>query len=165
MAAGRAAGRLERLAGWLQWRRAAWLGALVVLAEAVLCALVIQRVRYTKIDWDAYMQEVAGPFERHEWDYSSLRGETGPLVYPAGFVYLYGALRLLGGADDVRAVQWAFAAVYVLTQAIVIALYMRVAPKNMPPWTLLLLCLSKRMHSLYVLRLFNDCWAMCGIAS
>ena len=49
---------------------------------------------------------------------------------------------------------------YVATQALVFAVYRRAASERVPPWVLVLLCLSKRMHSVYVLRLFNDCWAM-----
>ena len=153
--------KLPAVRSLVDWKHAWWLIVPILLGEALLCGLIIRRVPYTKIDWDAYMQEVAGPFDEGQWDYSALRGETGPLVYPAGFVYLYGALRLLGNdSGDVRAVQWAFAAVYLLTQALVLGTYARAAPKSMPPWALLLLCISKRMHSLFVLRLFNDCWAM-----
>lgn len=42
----------------------------------------------TEIDWVAYMQEVKG-FLDGERNYLNLRGDTGPLVYPAGFVYIY----------------------------------------------------------------------------
>lgn len=37
----------------------------------------------TEIDWLAYMQEVEG-VANGTWDYTKLRGDTGPLVYPAG---------------------------------------------------------------------------------
>jgi hypothetical protein len=44
----------------------------------------------TEIDWVAYMQEVEG-FLQGERDYMKLQGDTGPLVYPAGFVYIFSA--------------------------------------------------------------------------
>jgi len=46
----------------------------------------------TEIDWKAYMQEVAGVIEEGQFDYQHLRGDTGPLVYPAGFVWLFSGL-------------------------------------------------------------------------
>lgn len=92
-----------------------------------------------------------------ERDYKNLRGDTGPLVYPAGFVYVFSALRWLTGGG-VRAAQCVFAGLYLLTQAAVMALYIRA--RSLPPWALVTLCLSRRLHSIFLLRLFNDCWAM-----
>lgn len=43
------------------------------------------------------MQEVGG-FLDGERNYSALKGDTGPLVYPAGFVYIFSALRWM--TDD-----------------------------------------------------------------
>jgi alpha-1,3-mannosyltransferase len=48
----------------------------------------------TEIDWQAYMEEVEG-FLGGELDYMNLKGGTGPLVYPAGFVYLFAGIRWL----------------------------------------------------------------------
>ena len=59
-----------------------------MVAEFFLNIVVIHRVKYTEIDWRAYMQEVEGVVNG-TFDYSQLRGDTGPLVYPAGFVWLY----------------------------------------------------------------------------
>ncbi len=78
-------------------------------------------------------------------------------MYPAGFVYVYAALRhVTGGA--VAAAQPLFAVLYVATLAVVFCIY--IAAAVVPPWALPLLCLSKRTHSLYLLRLFNDPVAM-----
>lgn len=34
-----------------------------------------------------------------ERDYTKLKGDTGPLVYPAGFLYVYSAIRFLTGGE------------------------------------------------------------------
>lgn len=112
----------------------------------------------TEIDWRAYMQEVEG-WIGGDTDYMNLKGDTGPLVYPAGFMYVYRALRwATDGGVDIRAAQWIFLGVYLATQWLVLDIYSKARPG--PPWVTILLCLSKRIHSLYVLRLFNDCVAM-----
>ena len=104
-------------------------------------------------------------------------------MYPAGFVYVFSALHWLTGGGDVAAAQAVFAGLYLLTQALVLWLYIQAQASSMsfiqkpesysgpgkpvlcvgqvvPPWALSLLALSKRMHSIFVLRLFNDGVAM-----
>ena len=110
----------------------------------------------TEIDWIAYMQEVGG-YEDGERDYMNLKGDTGPLVYPAGFVHLFSWLKSITGGKVVMA-QAVFAILYLATHFVVMAIYIRT--KSFPPLGLVLLCLSRRLHSIFVLRLFNDCWAM-----
>lgn len=93
----------------------------LVCAEIVLCSLIVWKVPCkivevmtavfiepifdlqflscarctdTEIDWIAYMQEVEG-YLSGERNYYNLGGDTGPLVYPAGFVYVFAVLRIL----------------------------------------------------------------------
>jgi len=127
-----------------------------------LTALVVRKVAYTEIDWVAYMQEVGG-YLAGERNYMNLKGDTGPLVYPAGFVYVFAALRWAtsGGTDIFRA-QCLFAGLYVATLAVVLAVYWlggRGGGK-VPFIVCGLLMLSKRIHSIFVLRMFNDCVAV-----
>ena len=98
------------------------------------------------------MEEVEGPLVHGVYNYSLLRGETGPLVYPGGFVYLYGAIRWLTHAgSDVRPAQLAMAACYVTTLGACIACHAIARPRGVPPWALLLVSVSLRLHSIYVL--------------
>lgn len=96
-----------------------------------------------------------------ERQYSKITGPTGPLVYPALHVYIYTALyHLTDEGTNILRAQVIFAGLYLTTLAVVLACYRRVAA---PPWLLVPLALSKRLHSIFVLRLFNDCWAALGL--
>ena len=69
----------------------------------------------TEIDWKAYMDEVAG-FLNGELDYTKLKGDTGPLVYPAGFVYLFSLLYgITDQGKNILEAQYIFAVVCVAT--------------------------------------------------
>ncbi|KAH6765366.1 asparagine-linked glycosylation 3 [Perilla frutescens var. hirtella] len=127
----------------------------VLLADAILVSLIIAYVPYTKIDWDAYMSQVSG-FLGGERDYSKLKGDTGPLVYPAGFLYIYSAIQYVTGGE-VYPAQILFGILYIVNLGMVLLIYLKT--NVLPWWALCLLSLSKRLHSIFVLRLFNDCFA------
>ncbi|MQL90399.1 hypothetical protein Taro_023006, partial [Colocasia esculenta] len=134
-----------------------WAFAAALLAvDAILVSFIIAYVPYTKIDWDAYMSQVDG-FIEGERDYMKLQGDTGPLVYPAGFLYIYTALKFVTGGR-VHPAQVFFGILYILNLAIVMFIYLKT--EVLPWWAFCLLCLSKRIHSIFMLRLFNDCFAM-----
>ncbi|ORY32891.1 ALG3 protein-domain-containing protein [Naematelia encephala] len=131
--------------------------SLLFLGELFLGLLIIHKVPYTKIDWPAYMQQVEA-FLDGERDYSRIEGETGPLVYPALHLYIYTALHSLPYANRVRAAQYIFLGMYLLTFLLVATIYFH--SKRIPQILLVPLTLSKRAHSIYLLRLFNDPLAM-----
>ncbi|KAG6290011.1 dolichyl-P-Man:Man(5)GlcNAc(2)-PP-dolichol alpha-1,3-mannosyltransferase [Claviceps purpurea] len=136
------------LSKFVPW--ALWLG------DAVLCSLIIWKIPYTEIDWTAYMQQVA-QFVEGERDYTKMEGGTGPLVYPAAHVYTYTALyHLTGHGKNILLAQQLFAVLYMATLAVVMLCYSKA---KVPPHIFPLLVLSKRLHSVYVLRCFNDCFA------
>ncbi|CAH0600328.1 unnamed protein product [Chrysodeixis includens] len=128
---------------------------LLIISELVINVLVVERVPYTEIDWKAYMQECEG-FLNGTLDYSQLRGDTGPLVYPAGFVYIYSLFYYVTGqGENIRLAQYIFIGIYLLQLCLVLRIYIKT--KKVPPYVLVITILtSYRIHSIYVLRLFND---------
>eukprot|EP00494_Astrolonche_serrata_P025237 UN25498 len=105
------------------------------------------------------MQEVEG-YLGGDTNYVNLRGDTGPLVYPAGFVYIYALLYYISEfGKNIILVQYLFTFLYTFMMGILFIIY-RMGTKENALWNLLLLCISRRIHSIFVLRLFNDCWAM-----
>ncbi len=152
------------------------------------------------------MDEVTA-FQNGELNYMNIRGGTGPLVYPAGFLYLYSLFKWIassaaaanvGGSQserkDIFMVQVVFCLLYVMNAAVVLSTYSivvgnernrmissfaddgavtkegmdkkqvkrngRMVKHSNIIWSwrigMVLLCLSKRIHSIFILRLFND---------
>ncbi|NXD27938.1 ALG3 mannosyltransferase, partial [Spelaeornis formosus] len=149
----------ERRAALLEPRYTPLVAACLCLAEGGVNLWVIRRVPYTEIDWKAYMQEVEG-FANGTLDYSRLQGDTGPLVYPAGFVYIFlGLYHATGRGSDIRLAQYIFAGLYLLNLLLVFRIYCRT--NKVPPYVFFFMCCaSYRIHSIFVLRLFNDPVAM-----
>ncbi|EXJ84841.1 hypothetical protein A1O3_05515 [Capronia epimyces CBS 606.96] len=141
-------------------RNTRWIAPLILAGEAALCGLIVWRIPYTEIDYTTYMVQVR-MFIDGERRYGKITGPTGPLVYPALHLYIYTALYYLTdeGTNILRA-QIIFAGLYLLSLAVVFACYRRVGA---PPWLLVPLALSKRMHSIFLLRLFNDGWATLAL--
>ncbi|XP_050357167.1 lethal(2)neighbour of Tid protein [Nymphalis io] len=128
---------------------------LIIVAEFILNVLIVEKVPYTEIDWKAYMQECEG-FLNGTLDYSKLRGDTGPLVYPAGFVYIYSIFYFLTNkGQNIKLAQHLFIMVYLLLLSFVLRIYIKT--KKVPPYVLVITILtSYRIHSIHILRMFND---------
>ncbi|KAL1502597.1 hypothetical protein ABEB36_007718 [Hypothenemus hampei] len=128
---------------------------LLFLGEAFCNVLIIENVKYTEIDWTAYMQQVEG-FLNGTLDYQYLKGDTGPLVYPAGHLYIFTLLYYVTNlGSNIYLAQYIFLVLYLIQTLLIHRIY-RITAK-VPPYALILTTLTSfRIHSIFVLRLFND---------
>lgn len=148
------------------------LALLAIILDAILNLLIIRNVSYTEIDWKTYMIQVASIFNntntindnsiittsKYNFDYETIEGPTGPLVYPAGHVYIFKILYELtdNGTNLLRA-QYIYAAIYTVQLLLVFKIYSHKRVLKVPPYMFLFMTLtSYRIHSIYILRLFND---------
>lgn len=132
----------------------AWPG--LWLADAGLTGLITWRIPYTEIDWKAYMEQIE-LYNGGVRDYSKIRGGTGPLVYPGGHVMIFDLLyAFCDNGTNIFKAQLIYMALYLVTLAVVLSIYRKI---KLPFYYAAFIVLSKRLHSIYVLRLFNDCWA------
>ena len=77
----------------------------------------------------------------------------------SGFLYVYAALYwATDSGKNILLGQYIFAVLYVLVVGLVARIYQRSGA--VPNWVVLLICVSRRVHSIFVLRLFNDGVAM-----
>lgn len=139
-----------------------YLGFLLFYVDFLINFFVIQQIKYTEIDWQAYMQEVSGYLNGTN-DYMKLKGDTGPLVYPAGFVYIFSILyKITSHGTNIRLAQYIFMIFYGINLLLVIRIYNKTS--KCPPYVFIFMCCtSYRVHSIFVLRLFNDPIAMIGL--
>ena len=130
-------------------------GIICIVAEMFINGAIIETRRYTEIDWKAYMNEVEG-FLNGTFDYSQLKGDTGPLVYPAGFVYVFSALyHVTDQGTNIKLAQYLFGFIYIMFYGLIVLLYKKV--EIVPPYVLFVFTFaSYRIHSIFALRLFND---------
>lgn len=70
------------------------------------------------------MEEVEGVIKHHEYDYSKLKGQTGPLVYPGGFVWLFSFFYwITNNGTNILLAQWIYCFIYLLTTIIIFNIY------------------------------------------
>jgi alpha-1,3-mannosyltransferase len=83
-------------------------------------------------------------------------GDTGPLVYPAAFVYIYSLFYFVTSQGaNIRLAQYIFVGIYLAQMYLVLRLFSKT--RKLPPYVMVLSAFtSYRIHSIYVLRLFND---------
>ncbi|CAJ0607235.1 unnamed protein product [Cylicocyclus nassatus] len=128
--------------------------------DAVGTLFIIKKVPYTEIDWSTYMQQVECYMKKGVRNYSLIEGDTGPVVYPAGHLLTYSVLHSFTNAGkDIRTGQFIFMGIYLLNLLAVFRLYYK--SNKIAPFVLPFLCFTGyRIHSIFVLRLFNDPVAM-----
>ncbi|KAF8911176.1 dolichyl-P-Man:Man(5)GlcNAc(2)-PP-dolichyl mannosyltransferase [Gymnopilus junonius] len=138
-----------------------YLATLVIIGDALFTGLIIRFVPYTEIDWETYMIQTKA-FLHGQHNYSLITGPTGPLVYPAGHVRIHQFLYdVTDTGKSVRLAQYIYGVLYLTSLVLCCGIYRSAA--NVPNWIIALLPLSKRLHSIYVLRLFNDCWSVVAV--
>jgi alpha-1,3-mannosyltransferase len=83
----------------------------------------------TEIDWSTYMEQVQA-FLNGALNYEDIKGATGPIVYPAGHLYIYTLLYYLTNrGQNIILAQYIFAILYLVTLMLVFRIYLKADTK------------------------------------
>uniref|UniRef100_A0A0N5BC83 dolichyl-P-Man:Man5GlcNAc2-PP-dolichol alpha-1,3-mannosyltransferase n=1 Tax=Strongyloides papillosus TaxID=174720 RepID=A0A0N5BC83_STREA len=126
-----------------------------LISEILICVLILTFGKYTEIDWSTYMQQIK-LYQSGEYNYTKIGGDTGPCVYPAGFLRIFSLLSSLtdNGFDIFRG-QQIFSILYLILIFLVHKVFK--TTRSLPPVALIIMAFtSYRVHSIFILRLFND---------
>ncbi|VDM59040.1 unnamed protein product [Angiostrongylus costaricensis] len=106
------------------------------------------------------MQQVECYTKKNIRNYSKIGGDTGPVVYPAGHLQVYKVFHALTNeGKDIRTAQYIFMCLYLVNLLAIFRLYYK--SNKISPFVLVFLSFTGyRIHSIFVLRLFNDPVAM-----
>ena len=99
---------------------------LLIGLEVIVNFLIVKYVNYTEIDWSTYMVQVGQVFNRtnFNFNYTQIEGPTGPLVYPAGHLYIFYLLKeLTDGGTNIQMAQHWFLAIYIAQMYLVYKIY------------------------------------------
>eukprot|EP00871_Galdieria_phlegrea_P004389 jgi/Galph1/4951/GphlegSOOS_G3631.1 len=142
----------------LIYRHRLGLACLLFCLDLLVSIFVIVRVPYTEIDFKTYLQQVYQVFFEGKRDYQTIGGDTGPLVYPAGFLVFYRLLYAIScGGKELLPAQIVFALIHASTLFIVLLIYICCDLNGHDLlFCALPLVFSRRVLSIHVLRLFND---------
>ncbi|KAG9510546.1 Dol-P-Man:Man(5)GlcNAc(2)-PP-Dol alpha-1,3-mannosyltransferase [Fragariocoptes setiger] len=134
---------------------------LLILIDVAINVFIVAHVKYTEIDWSTYMVQVEH-FFNGTLDYGQIEGPTGPLVYPAGHIWIFTILYgLTDRGKNILLAQITYACIYIINLIVIYKIYSHPKVTKVPPYVFIFMCLaSYRIHSIYVLRLFNDPIAM-----
>jgi len=141
------------------WSYFPYLAIALLVCDGIASYILIQVSPYRDANWSDYNAHADG-FLNSVFDYSKLQNSTASrIIGPAGYVYLSSVIHLFTGTGcDIERAQYIWGFLYLATLAVVFLLLERT--RITPPWAAFVLCCSKQLHSLYVLQLYNDSWAM-----
>lgn len=104
----------------IQFLRSWHLVKILIALEVVINYWVIKNVNYTEIDWSTYMAQIGTIFGYSDgksnlnFNYTQIEGPTGPLVYPAGHVYVFYLFKeLTENGQNIRIAQYIFLCIYI----------------------------------------------------